>query len=226
MIGCRARRLDTKQLNNALRKRVMKWLSTLGIDKQIACSYILLKAYQEKSTSSSSSSSSSSPRKHINALRELYESSGANSDDLSKGGVDGSVTMTSYWYNGAVLSEVAANLLVAINRDKVKTIPSHNGDKPRLAIVGTSLKASTKAHALHNICLALEALQEVLSFHSRRPISHTLRARRNSILNKWYKYNHCYNIHVIYLLHLLIHALCICLCIGMINIIMTFTSSM
>ena len=120
-LGCRSRRLDTKQLNVHLRKRVIAWLCTLGIEKDRITSYTPLSAYtktQKKNQTTSSCSPSSiaqqSPRKDdkmLRSLSELYEASGASNDDLSKGGIDGSVSFSSYWYNGAVLSEVTLSLL-------------------------------------------------------------------------------------------------------------------
>ena len=59
-----------------------------------------------------------------------------------------------------------------------------------------SLRCSTKAQALHNINLSLEALQEVLSFHSRRPLDHKVKQRRDHLLSKWYDKDN-YDIHMI-----------------------------
>ena len=58
------------------------------------------------------------------------------------------------------------------------------------------MKSSTRAQALHNTSLSLEALQEVLSFHSRSPLDPEVKHRRDMILCKWYN-KHYYDIHMI-----------------------------
>ena len=90
---------------------MITWLCTLGIDKRYISSYKLLAPYSKKHRNAGSSSSLPiSPRKKdegVRTLSELYEASGASQDDLSKGGIDGNTSIvSSYWYNGAVLSEV------------------------------------------------------------------------------------------------------------------------
>ena len=63
-------------------------------------------------SSSSSLSCGQKNRSDINTLAELYEATGANQDDLSKGGIDGKTNIShNYWHNGGVLSEVSSLFL-------------------------------------------------------------------------------------------------------------------
>ena len=88
---------------------MIAWLRTLGIDKRCISSYKLLAPYIKKHrTAVALPSSPSKNAVGVRTLSELYEASGASQDDLSKGGIDGNTSVvSSYWYNGAVLSEVS-----------------------------------------------------------------------------------------------------------------------